>query len=234
MSTTQIYAVSRVEAHVEDYDWAYARGQTAEIDAHWLRLRGETPALFNGRVLLMHGWRRETDALKTRHFETDFKNFIGWRDFGFADPGVRNCFSMAALRGADGGYVLGVMGDHTSNAGQIYFPAGTPDPGDVRSGKLDLEGSAMRELEEETGIDPGLLRVETDWSIADAGPRLGCMKIVTGPDEAAAIAARIEEWLIRQEKPELSGVHVVCSRADILPARMPDFMVAWLEAKLPA
>jgi hypothetical protein len=35
---------------------------------------------------------------------------------------------MAALRGADGAFLLGEMAPHTTNGGQIYFLAGTPDP----------------------------------------------------------------------------------------------------------
>jgi hypothetical protein len=45
---------------------------------------------------------------------------------------------MAALRGADGAFLLGEMAPHTTNGGQIYFLAGTPDPSDVFDGKVDL------------------------------------------------------------------------------------------------
>ena len=56
---------------------------------------------------------------------------IAWRDWGFPDRAVRNCFSAGAIRASDGAFVLGVMGAQTANAGKIYFPAGTPDPSDV-------------------------------------------------------------------------------------------------------
>ena len=232
-----IAPVGRLDCHVENYQWEFARTQAAEIDAHWERLRADRPALYNGRVLLMHKWEiargDHAGILRTRHFETDFKNFIAWRDFGFADARVRNCFSMAALRGSDGAYVLGIMGEHTSNAGMIYFPAGTPDPDDIVDGRLDLAGSALRELAEETGLDAGQMQVAADWSIVDAGPRLGCMKLVQADVDAATLQARIGAFLARQKQPELSAVHLVRTRADIVPARMSDFMIAWLEAHLP-
>ena len=73
--------------------------------------------------------RRADGALRLAgvYFETDYADFVAWRDFGHPGEPVENCFSMAALRSADGAFLLGEMAAHTVNAGRIYFPAGTPD-----------------------------------------------------------------------------------------------------------
>src|SRR4030095_3313051 len=99
-----------------------------------------------GRVLLLRRGTIENRVLSGAYLETDFASFIAWRDWGFPDTSVRNCFPRAALRSADGAFLLGQMGVHTATAGQIYFAAGTPDPSDIVGDTVDLEGGVMREL----------------------------------------------------------------------------------------
>ena len=94
------------------------------------------------------------DCFRADYFEADFASFLAWRDWGFPDKGVFNGFGMGALRGSDGAFVLGEMAANTANAGRIYFPSGMSDPCDVRDGAFDIAGSIMREVEEETGLDP--------------------------------------------------------------------------------
>ena len=154
----RLLEVAELDLAFEPARWAFAERHAASIAAHWARLRKTKPALFNGRVLLL-GRRaiesRPDGALKLRgaYFETDYADFLAWREFGYPGEPVDNCFSMAALRGADGAFLLGEMAPHTYNAGQIYFPAGTPDPTDIFDGKVDLDASARRELFEETGVE---------------------------------------------------------------------------------
>ena len=79
---------------------------------------------------------------------------------------------MAALRGADGAFLLGEMAPHTVNGGQIYFPAGTPDPSDVVAGRVDLDASARRELFEETGVRAEETIIGATWKVVFAGWRI--------------------------------------------------------------
>ncbi len=227
-----IERVDAIDARVEPYAWAFERSDAARIADHWAAFTADKPAAFDGRVLLMRQCACETSGahaiMRSVHFETNFSAFLAWRDFGFPDAGVRNCFSMAALRGSDGAFILAEMGGHTANPGRIYFPAGTPDPGDVVDGRLDLEGSVRRELEEETGLVAGEVALDDAWLLVDAGPRYACMKGVRIDAPAAEAAREINARIARQREPELSGVRVVRGPRDFDPQRMPDFIIAYL------
>ncbi len=109
-------------------------------------------------------------------FETDFRNFLAWRDFGFPDREVFNCFSMAALRSSDGAWLLGEMGQHTAIAGKIYFAAGTPDPSDIFGDHVDLGASVAREMKEETGFSPREAPGVPGWRLVVDGQRIACMQ----------------------------------------------------------
>ena len=232
MSEFRTIDVARVEGRLAPFDWAWAREERDWIDARWAKLHAERPQMFDGRVLMAHRWAQEGDIFRADYFETRFSRFLCWREAG-RPPGVANCFSMAALRAADGAYLLGEMGAHTANAGKIYFPAGTPDPADLVGDAVDLAGSAVRELGEETGLTPDMIAVEPRWSITMGPGMIACfrpMRLRMGAREAVdAIHAALE----RQTERELERMHVVARRADIDPARMPPFLVAFLSRELP-
>lgn len=191
--------------------------------------------MFNGPVLMQHACEiveeQGVTIMRAQWFETSYAAFTAWIDFGFPDPRVRNGFSMAALRAKDG-FVLAEMGAHTANAGRIYFPAGTPDPGDVAQGQVDLAASALRELTEETGLTPDELTIDPDWLVVDAGPYNACMKLMRSPLPAIELAADIERRIARQGDPELARMHVVRSASELVPQRMHGFILAFLEEML--
>src|SRR5258708_36583096 len=104
--------------------WRFAGGRRADIDAHFAEKQREKP-LWNGRILLARDPVFTGERFGACYFEADFASFLAWRDWGFPDREVFNGFGMGALRCSDGAFILGEMGQHTSNAGRIYFPSGT-------------------------------------------------------------------------------------------------------------
>ena len=233
MTPPVIHRVTSLDLPVESWSWPFAELRRAEIDAHFAQAQREKPQMWNGRVLL---GRRPVFAgghLTAGYFETDFASFLAWRDWGFPDREVFNGFGMGALRASDGAFVLGVMGEHTANAGRIYFPSGTPDLDDIRGDALDIEGSVARELEEETGLTPADYQADAHWHCVHTGPSVAMIKILRVDMPGEALRARIEANLVRQDHPELASVHMVRARAD-LTASMPRFVTAFIEAQLPA
>jgi 8-oxo-dGTP pyrophosphatase MutT (NUDIX family) len=220
-------AVQRLELGIAPYAWPFAQERRSAIDDHFEAMRRSKPELWNGRVLLMKDAAVGDGVLRGTYFETGFADFMAWRDFGFPDSAVRNGFAMGALRGSDGGYLLGVMSAFTANAGRIYFPAGTPEPVDVVGGAVDLLGSVLREFQEETGLDPADFSIAPDWTAVDAGPRLAVMKVIQADRPAEAVREEVLRHLATEARPELADVRIVRSPDDFDPA-MPDFVTAYL------
>jgi NUDIX domain len=224
-----ITEIDRLQAVFEPREWPFVRQNAAKIEAHWTSLLRANPTLFDGRVLLQFERRVEAGTVHARYLETDYSAFIAWRDFGWPDKSVHNAFAMAALRANDGAFLLGEMAAHTSNAGKIYFAAGTPDPDDVtEDGQVDLQGSLVRELEEETGLDRTEIAIGDGWAAIVDGQRMAFMRPVTIDMNAKDARALILSRLARQKRPELSDIHIVRCAADIDPARMPGFTCAYL------
>jgi len=225
-----IHRVSTLDLAVEAWAWPFAQARRAEIDAYFADRQRERPTMWNGRVLLGRNPVFAGDRFSSSYFETDFASFLAWRDWGFPDSTVFNGFGMGALRCADGAFVLGEMGQHTSTAGRIYFPSGTPDLDDIRDGKVDISGSVARELEEETGLVPGDYRSEADWHCVSTGHAVAMIRILHVDMPGDALRGRIEGNLALQRLPELSAIHLVRGTRDLNSA-MPRFVTAFIEAQ---
>ena len=117
---------------------------------------------------------------------------------------------------------------HTFNAGQIYFPAGAPDPTDVFDGRVDLEASAGRELFEETGVKAGETAIAPGWTLVFTPQRIACMKLMTLAVPAARAKARIDAHLACDPHTEFLRMHIVRSPRDIDESRVPVFVAAYL------
>ena len=234
--TQEVVEVDAVDCLYEPRPWPFAAERAADVAAHWAAALARKPRMFDGRVLLLHrgGVAAEPDGRRVfrgAYLETSFSAFLYWRDIGLPPAGVRNGFGMACLQARDGAFVLGEMGAHTANAGAVYFASGTPDPSDVRGGRVDVEGSIARELAEETGLDPASLRFDPGLTLVMDRRRVGFMKRVRSPENADALVARIHAHLARDPEPELARMHVIRAAGEIGPAVQVS-AAAYLRAKL--
>jgi hypothetical protein len=223
----EILAVERLELRFEPRAWAFADDNRAAIDAHFAAKQNANPALWNGRVLLAHEYGVADGASRGAFLETDFASFNAWRDWGRPPAGIVNCFAVPALRGSDGAFLLGVMGRHTANAGQIYFPCGTPDPIDVKDGRVDLEHNARQELKDETGLEFEDLDAAPGWISVRLHTWAMVAKVLDAREPAETLRRRILGHLASQPQPELADIRIVRRPADLDPL-MPPFVSVFL------
>jgi 8-oxo-dGTP pyrophosphatase MutT (NUDIX family) len=233
-AVASVRRVSRLDLAYRPWVWPFALERRAEIDAHFARAQAAKPQLWNGQVLLARNPHLDGEDLSAAYFQTDFASFLAWRDWGAAglvspDPDVFNCFGMGALRGSDGVFVLGEMAAHTANAGRIYFPSGTPDPDDRRGERVDIAGSVVREVMEETGLAPSDYRTAEHWHCVRFRQSIGLMRSLDADESGAALQVRIMNNLALQTEPELSAIHLVRDARDFASA-MPVFVTAYIEA----
>lgn len=230
MTELAIRRVSRIEARCVPMDWAWAAENRDLVEASWKRRTADKPKMFNGRVLLLRNVEFEQDLCRNTYFETDYADFVAWIDSGYPDKSIANGFAMGALRGSDGAFICGVMGSQTTNAGRVYFAAGTPDLSDLRpDGTVDLAMSLTRELAEETGLQEGEYHVDDEWIVVQRWPTIALMRMVTLPVTAEEGAAMIRANIAKDPEPELQDVRIIRGKADIDPKTMPLFLQSFFE-----
>lgn len=229
MSEARVFPLATVSCRHVQVDWPFAREEAARIAAFWADFHARTPQSFNGRVFLLHESRFSAAGFAGECLEADFAAFLAWREFGFPGRALRNFFAMAALRACDGAFLLGEMSAGTANPGKIYFAAGTPDPKDrLGDGTIDLAGSVLRELGEETGLRAEEVTLAPGWICVDLPPRLAFMRQVRVDMPADAARALMLDRMKTLPEQELVDIHIVRGLADIDEARMPPFQVAYL------
>ena len=223
-----LYRVDRLDLSFAPKPWAFAVERRPDIDAYFAKLQQEKPAVWNGRVLLLHSQSVADGVFRGAYLETDYASFTAWRHWGSpAAAAVHDCFGAAAILSSDGAFLLGRMAPHTLNAGHIYFPAGTPDPSDIADGKVDLAFSVRRELKEETGLDATEFTPEPGWTAVADGALIVQIKVLRSNQSAAALRGRMLDHLAREAQPELSEICIVRGPADFVSG-MPGFVTAFL------
>jgi 8-oxo-dGTP pyrophosphatase MutT (NUDIX family) len=204
------------------YDWPFARTHDADIDAYWQRRKAETPGFFNGRIHLLSSYDIAGGTFRGCCFETDFKSFLYWRDNRSRDTTVYDAFGSALLRSAEGYVILGRQGPGNINSGLSYLPGGFIDPRDVApGGEIDIDASILREVAEETGLDPAALTRQPGYLVTRTGQQISIAAEYVSPLPAASLVAQIRAHLSRDADPELEDAVVVRTAADIGTLAMP-------------
>ena len=91
MADFRVASVARLELRFAPRPWRFAEARRADIDAYFAEQQRRKPAMWNGRVLLLHEWDLRDGVLRGAFLETDFASYIAWRDWGFPDAEVTNC-----------------------------------------------------------------------------------------------------------------------------------------------
>lgn len=229
----QVSAVRAFRARVADETWPWAQDNAEEIARHWQERIAQRPSLYDGRVLVARELAIRDDVLESRHVVVPFSALLCWRDRAFPEAGACNAFGAAVVVSSDGAVLVGRMSAHTANAGSIYFPAGTPDLGDVQGDVLDIEGSILRELEEETGLGADHLHPsEERWLVRDGAIACCARRIDTGLS-ARELADLTRAHLLRESEPELDGIFLLHRRSEADPVAVPAYVRALLGELLP-
>lgn len=224
----EIAALDRTEIVFEPWSWRFAAERRGEIGRHFVEVQRRRPGVWNGRILLLQRYAIADAILRGACFEADYASFCAWRDWKFPDTNVYNVFAAAALRSADGAFVVGEMAASTFNAGLVTFPCGTPEPADLdAAGMLDLDANLRRELLEETGLPIDELKPEPGWTMVRDRCYLALVRQVVAPLDGEALRAQIVRNLAGQQSPEFVGIRLARSPRD-LDAAMPGFITAYL------
>lgn len=205
--------------------WSFAEAEKLRIAEHWRKLADANPRIWNGDVLICAETRIADAVLTGRFIKTDYASFVAWRDWGWPDKTVSNLFGSAIVHTCDNALLYGRMAGHTLNAGKIYPPGGSLEMKDVTAdGRVDVMGSLVRELSEETGLDASDAETGELLAIID-GPRLSVAQVFHFAQPADMLAEQVRRYLRDGHEDELSDIEIVRATSQF-DSTMPDYAVA--------
>lgn len=218
----RVETISTLDLKIGKKTWDFAQCERRRIDDHWQAIAARNPRLWNGEVLICTSAAVDEQLLTARFAVTDYASFVAWRDWGWPDRSVANCFGAPAIFSSDGALVFGVMAAHTLNAGLAYPPSGSLEPRDVRAGgTVDVLGSLAAELHEEAGLDATAAEQGGMMAIFD-GQRLAIVQELRFSMPFSAMEAGFRTHTAVERAPELSHLEAIRSVSQI-DSRMPGF-----------
>lgn len=229
VAAPSVFTVDAIDIRMSAAPLPFAVREAEAIAARWAEATAANPALFDGPILLFSDVSAEAGRLAATAHRTGFSSLLHLVSVDDPEGRAKNLFGAAAVVAADGVCLLGRMSDRTAFPGTIKFPGGTPDDLDVRpDGSVDLLGSIVRELAEEAGLDVADGSVDRTVVVTVDGPLIAIHAVVRFPVAAAALRARIEEFIAAEADPEMVAAveHRLGDPLDGLP--MPGYTRAFL------
>lgn len=221
---TEVIQIEGYDLPLSGEPWAWADENASAIKRFWSKAHADKPSMFNGPVLVMNGHGVRDGVLAGDVLKTDFASFLYWKDKGLPDEAaVRNVFGCAVVRSADGHLLFGRMAPHTAGSGRVYPMAGTPDLEDITDGKLDIEGSIIRELMEEAGLDAADASRAPGYLLVEEGGMCSLNAVFTFDAPSRELKARMMQHIETQETSELDEIVVFRRAAFHVHHRMPGF-----------
>lgn len=210
LPAAQIVPAVGIDLSVEAGPHPYERRNAVAIDAHWQVEKTRNDALWDGRAMLFSRLALAGDRLRGACHEGRFATFLHWRRQAEKED-LRHAFANPVLVTSDGALVAVEMGAHTANAGLVYFPSGSFDPGDVRGGRLDVDGNMRREIAEETGIAIAGMPREPGYRLLDLTRGLAIVTRILVPWNAEETRRAIESFVAGEAEPEIARPVIVAS-----------------------
>ena len=222
-----IMTVCAVDVTLDPSPHPFAVANGEAIAAHWREMTQEFPALFDGEVALLSQLGIEGDVLTGRCHIVRYATFVYWRKLR-TSAGAGHFYAHPVLVSSDGALIAVRMGQHTLNAGRVYFAAGSFEPSDFRDGKADLERNMFREVLEETGIDISSVPHEDDYQILAKSSGTVIFRRYYLDRSADELVASIMAHVATETEPEIDGP-VVIRHAEDLPDNLAPQMPALID-----
>jgi hypothetical protein len=125
--------------------WPFAEREAPAIRDHWEQRSAQNPKFFNGRVHIMTSGSLREGCLEGILAATDFAASLYWRETGYRDQSVVDCFGSAIFLGSDSTLIYGRQTSGNINAGMIYPPGGFIDASDIDTcGAVDIDRNIAR------------------------------------------------------------------------------------------
>lgn len=216
----RVFGFDRVHLTLDAAEHPWLVAERGAVEAHWAREQVERPWLFNGTVVLNRGLALEAGVISGISHRAPYAALLHWVK---TRPGadVWHLFGSAVILSSDGAMLLIRMAAKTANPGKVYAPAGSLDETDIKGGRIDVEGSILREAREETGLDLSRGNAEDRLWCWRRGGLVAVFRRFRMDDPAAVLEERIREHIRTDPEQEIDDVVVVRSVEDAGPTAPP-------------